>query len=73
MKITELLIKINNNEIKNGAIFHGGDLFYNLIVIDSTLYVINEITKNLNMLDSKTIGNFIDKQYELYEYKKVID
>lgn len=72
MKIIELLKKIENKEIKNGAIFHGGDLFYRLIVIDKNLYVINEITKNLSLLESGYIGNFIVENYEFYEYKKII-
>ena len=73
MNIIELLKKIENKEIKSGAIFHGGDLLYNLIVIDKKLYIINEIAKDLQLLDSKIIGNFIVKNYKLYEYKKVID
>lgn len=73
MDIVELLKKISEGKIKNGSLFHGGDLFYNLIVLDSDLYVINEITKQIYLLESHHIGNFILNNYKLYEYKKVID
>lgn len=73
MNIVELLEKISKKEIKDGTIFHGGDLFYNLIVIDGDLYVINEIKKELQILESHYIGNLIKENYTIYEYKKVID
>ena len=73
MNIIEVLKKIENNEIKEGTIFHGGDLFYNLIVIKKELYVINTTTKVLYLLGSNTIGNFIVNDYKLYMYKKVVD
>lgn len=73
MTIEKLLIKIENNEIENGAMFCGGDLLYDLIVIDRDLYVINTITKTIVPLTSRTIGNFLEKKYKLYEYKQVID
>lgn len=73
MNIIEVLKKIDTNEIKEGTIFHGGDLFYNLIVIEKKLYVINTITKELSLLASNIIGNFIVKDYKLYVYKKIVD
>lgn len=72
MNIVELLKKISEKEIEDGSIFHGGDLFYKLIVLDGDLYVINELTKQLQLLESHHIGNFIRENYSLYEYKKVI-
>lgn len=73
MNIIEVLKKIDTNEIKEGTIFHGGDLFYNLIVIEKKLYVINTITKELSLLASNIIGNFIVNDYKLYVYKKIVD
>lgn len=72
MNIIELLEKISEGKIKDGSLFHGGDLFYNLIVLNKNLYVINEMTKQIELLESHHIGNFILKNYLLYEYKKVI-
>lgn len=72
MNILELLKKINSDEIEDGSIFHGGDLFYKLIVLDRNLYVINEMAKKIEILESHYIGYFIDKNYTLYQYKKVI-
>ena len=73
MNIVELLKKIENKEIKEGAMFCGGDLFYDLVVIDKSLYIIQTTTKEIKLLESRYIGNFIEKNYELYEYKKVLD
>lgn len=73
MKMVTLLKKINNDEIKNGTIFHGGDLFYKLIVIDRKLYVIHEMKKELVLFDSMYIGDFIANNYDIYEYKKILE
>lgn len=73
MKMVTLLKKINSDEIKNGTIFHGGDLLYKMIVIDKNLYVINEISKELVLFDSKNIGSFIANNYDIYEYKKILE
>lgn len=73
MTMLEILKKIDSEEIKDGTMFHGGDLFYNLIVIDKTLYVINEMSKNITPLESEIIGRYITNNTMLYEYKKVID
>ena len=73
MKIIEILKKIENREIKGGSMFHGGDLFYNLVVIDKSLYIIQTDTKEIKLLESKYIGKFIENNTEFYEYKKVLD
>lgn len=73
MKMVTLLKKINSDEIKNGTVFHGGDLFYKMILIDKNLYLINEISKQLELFDSKHIGDFIANNYDIYEYKKVLE
>ena len=73
MKMVTLLKKIDNEEVKNETLFHGGDLFYKIIVIDKKLFIINENIRELTLIDSKLIGNFITNNYELYEYKKVLN
>lgn len=73
MKMAELLKKINNKEIKDGTMFYGGDLFYNLIVVDRDLYVINTHTRQLSILESHIIGRFIEENVILYEYKMIIN
>ena len=73
MKIQELLIKIKNEEIKDGRIFHGGDFFWKLIVIDKKLYLINELSKSLVLFDSDDIGSCLKNDYDFYEYKKVLE
>lgn len=73
MKMIELLKKINNNEIKDGMMFYGGDLFYNLIVVNKDLYVINTHTRQLSILGSHIIGRFIEENIVLYEYKMIIN
>ena len=74
MKITNLLNKIANGEIENDSIFYvNGDFFYNLIVVDGDLYVINTRTKQLTLLESHIIGRFIEANIVLYEYKMIIN
>lgn len=73
MKMLDLLKKIENGEIKDGAKFYGGDLFYDLIVVDKRLYLIKTDFKELKIVDSKLIGSFIVNDYNLYEYKMVVD
>ena len=73
MKIIELLKKIDCGEIKDGTIFHGGDLFYKMIVADKKLFVINETLRELTLVDSELIGNFITQNYDIYEYKKIME
>ena len=72
MKVIDLLNKIANGEIENDTIFYvKGDFFYDLIVIDEKLYVINSITKQLELLESKYIGRFIRDDVELAILKEV--
>ena len=68
MQIIELLKDIENAKIKDGSIFEVmGDFFYKLIVVDKNLYTVNEVTKKLELLDSKYIGRFDNEQYEIIE------
>ena len=72
MKVIDLLNKIANGEIENNTIFYvKGDFFYDLIVIDEKLYVINSMTKQLELLESKYIGRFIRDDVELAILKEV--
>lgn len=74
MKIIDLLNDIENDEIEDGTIFEViGDFFYKLIVIDKNLYCINEMTKQLEILDSKYIGRFDNRQYEIIELSKKVE
>lgn len=66
MNIIDLLAKIESGEIKTGTtVYVDGDFFYNLIVIDKSLYVIQEMTKQLELLESQHIGRFIRDDVEL--------
>jgi len=66
MNIFDLLAKIESGEIKSGTIVYvDGDFFYNLIVIDKNLYVIQGMTKQLELLESQYIGRFIRDGVEL--------
>lgn len=69
----DLLKKIENGEIKDGAKFYGGDLLYDLIVVEKRLCLIKTNCMELKLVDSKLIGNFIANDYNLYEYKMVVD
>jgi len=74
MKVIDLLNDIENDEIEDGTIFEViGDFFYKLIVIDKNLYCINEMTKQLEILDSKYIGRFGNRQYEIIELSNKIE
>ena len=74
MKIIDLLNDIENDEIEDGTIFEViGDFFYKLIVIDKNLYCINEMTKQLEILDSKYIGRFDNRQYEIIKLSNKVE
>ncbi len=74
MKIIDLLNDIENDEIEEGTIFEViGDFFYKLIVIDENLYCINEMTKKLELLDSKYIGRFDNRQYEIVKLSNKVE
>jgi len=74
MKIIDLLNDIENDEIEDGTIFEViGDFFYKLIVIDKNLYCINEMTKKLELLDSKYIGRFDNRQYEIVKLSNKVE
>lgn len=74
MKIIDLLNDIENDEIEDGTIFEViGDFFYKLIIIDKNLYCINEMTKKLEILDSKYIGRFDNRQYEIIKLSNKIE
>lgn len=74
MKIIDLLSDIENDEIEDGTIFEViGDFFYKLIVIDKNLYCINEMTKQLEILDSKYIGRFDNRQYEIVKLSNKVE
>ena len=74
MKIIDLLNDIENDEIEDGTVFEViGDFFYKLIVIEKNLYCINEMTKKLEILDSKCIGRFDNRQYEIVELSNKIN
>ena len=65
---------LENDNIKDGTIFEViGDFFYKLIVIDKNLYCINEMTKQLEILDSKYIGRFNKEQYDLVELNDEVE
>ncbi len=74
MKIMDLLNDIENGKIEDGTIFEViGDFFYKLIVIDKNLYCINEMTKQLEILDSKYIGRFDNRQYEIVKLSNKVE
>lgn len=73
MKMLDLLKKIESGEIKDGAKFYGGDLLYDLVVVEKRLCLIKTNCMELKLVDSKLIGNFIANDYNLYEYKMVLD
>ena len=65
MKIIDLLKKIEKGKINESIFYVNGDFFYDLIVIDKNLYVINTMTKQLELLQSKYISKFIRDNVEL--------
>lgn len=73
-KAIDLLNKIANGKIEDGTIFYvNGDFFYNLIVIDEELYVINTMTKQLELLGSKYIGGFIRDDVKLLKLNNEVE
>ena len=74
IKIIDLLNKIANGEIEYGTIFYvNGDFFYNLIIIDEELYVINTMTKQLELLGGKYIDRFIRNDVELLKLNDEVE
>lgn len=74
MTIDRLLFKIQNKEIKEGTIFYiSGSWFYKMIVIDKTLYFINEIAKELKPISSENIGKMLINEDKIYQYKVVME
>lgn len=65
MKIIDLLNKIANGEMEESLFYVNGDFFYDLIVIDKNLYVINTTAKKLELLESKYISRFVRDNVEL--------
>ena len=65
MKVIDLLKELENGEINESIYYVNGDFFYDLIVIDKNLYVINTMTKQLELLQSKYISKFIRDNVEL--------
>ena len=65
MKATDLLNKITNEEMEEAIFYVNGDFFYDLIVIDKNLYIINTRTKQLELLETKYISRFIKDNVEL--------
>ena len=71
MKVIDLLNKIANGEIETGTIFYvNGDFFYDLVVINENLYVINTMSKQLELLENKYINRFIKDDVELLILKE---
>lgn len=71
MKVIDLLNKIANGEIETGTIFYvNGDFFYDLVVINENLYVINTMLKQLELLENKYINRFIKDDVELLILKE---
>ena len=73
MKIIELLKEIKKGNIHDGAIFHGGDCFYPMIVSNQRLYFLNTIKNEFMIVDSYDIAHLIEEDYEMYQFKKVIE
>jgi len=76
MKTTDLLNKIPNGEMEEAIFYVAGDFFYNLIVIDENLYVINTSSKQLELLESKYICRFIRDNIELIRldnFEKILE
>ena len=65
MKVIDLLKEIEKGKINESIFYVNGDFFYDLIVIDKNLYVINTMTKQLELLQSKYISKFIRDNVEL--------
>jgi hypothetical protein len=71
MKVIDLLNKIANGEIGTGTIFYvNGDFFYDLVVINENLYVINTMSKQIELLENKYINRFIRDDVELLILKE---
>lgn len=73
MKVKELMNKLYNEEIPTGRKYYvEGDFFYDLVVIDNELYIINTYAKELQLLSAKDVQRLIEKDYNLYhlDYKK---
>lgn len=71
MRVIDLLNKIANGEIETGTIFYvNGDFFYDLVVINENLYVINTMSKQLELLENKYINRFIKDDVELLILKE---
>lgn len=73
MKIEELLKEIEKGNVKDGALFHGGDFFYPMIVSDKKLYLLNTMKNGFVLVDSSDIAHFIVNNYEIYPYKKIME
>lgn len=65
MKTVNLLDRIADGEMEGSIFCVKGDFFYNLIVIDGSLYVLNKTAKKLELLDNKYISRFISDDIEL--------
>ena len=65
MEVIDLLSNIENEEMEETIFYVNGDFFYDLIVIDKNLYVINTKTKQLELLETKYINRFIRNNVEL--------
>lgn len=73
MTLDKILIDIEEGKIHNGTMMTGGDLFYDLVVIDKSLYVINTTTKDIVLLPSKNIERYIKNKDKFYIYKQILD
>ena len=73
MKIIDLLNKIANGEMEEAVFYINGDFFYDLIVINENLYVINTRTKQLELLETKYISRFIRDNVELIRLDKEVE
>lgn len=74
MTIIKVLEKIQNKEIKEGTVLCiTGALFYNMIVIDGSLYFINSMAKDFMLVNSECIAKMWINKNKIYEYKAVME